>query len=247
MRNPGYRPYLPQSEPRQLDEDLWVVDGPEVGYRFAGLTLPCPTRMTIVRIDGALWLHSPSAYSSALGAQIAPLGDVRWIVAPNSFHYTHVAGWAAAYPAAECHLSPDLMPRFGGLPGPVRPLAIDVPADWQASLDQLQVDLGGLIETVFLHRSTATLIVTDLMQNFEADRVVNPITRLILRAGGSVGPGGGTSVDIRLPARRHRDRVRAAVARMREWAPKRIILSHGRCYGADIDAEIERAFRWAAR
>lgn len=247
MRGPGYVPYLPQCEPKQLDDELWVVDGPEVDYRFAGLTLPCPTRMTIVRIDSGLWLHSPSTYSVALGEQIATFGQVRWIVAPNSFHHTHVAGWAAAYPTAECHVSPDLVPRFASLAGPVQALGVDAPPDWQSVFEQLQVDLGGFIETIFLHRPTGTLIVTDLMQNFEADRIVNPITRLILRAGGSIGPRGGTSIDIRLPARRHRDRVQAAAARMRQWAPRRIVLSHGKCYDADIDAELEQAFRWAQR
>lgn len=54
VKRPAYRPYLPQCEAQQLDDDLWIVDGPEVGYRFAGLTLPCPTRMTIVRIGEAL-------------------------------------------------------------------------------------------------------------------------------------------------------------------------------------------------
>jgi hypothetical protein len=31
------------------------------------------------------------------------------------------------------------------------------------------------------------------------------------------------------------------------WAPQRIILSHGKGYDRDIAAELQRAFRWAAR
>lgn len=245
MSSPGYRPYQPQSQPLQLDENLWIVDGPEVRYRLAGLTLPCPTRMTVIRIGGALWLHSPCNFSAALAAQLAALGEVRWIIAPNSFHYTHIADWAAANPSAECHLSPDLLPRFTTLPSLAHALGDAAPAAWAEEIDQIQIDLGGFIESIFFHRSTSTVIVTDLMQNFEADRVVNPITRLILRAGGSIGPGGKTSVDIRLPARRYRDRVRTAAAQMLAWTPKRIILSHGKCYDANIPAEINRAFRWA--
>lgn len=244
MNGPGYRPYLPQCCPQPVGEDLWIVDGPEVGYRFAGLTLPCPTRMTIVRIDGSLWLHSPCAHSRDLSDQLGALGEIGWIIAPNSFHHAHLAPWAAANPQASCHVSPDLLPRFAGLTNRCEMLG-QTAGPWRAAIDQWQVDLGGFNETVFFHRPSASLIVTDLMQNFEAERVVNPLTRLVLRAGGATGPAGGTSIDIRVPARRHRHRVRAAVGRMLAWEPARIILSHGKGYETNVAAEIERAFRWA--
>ena len=246
VKRPAYRPYLPQCEPQQIADDLWIVDGPEVGYRFAGLTLPCPTRMTVVRIGQALWLHSPICLSPALVARLADLGEVAWIVAPNSFHYTHVADWAAHYPAAECHLSHDLASRFAGtLPGAHMLGAASAPA-WEPAIDQYQVDLGTFAETVFFHRSSAALIVTDLIQNFEADRIHNPALRFILWAGGSIGPDGKTSIDIRLPARRYRASLREALNRMLQWTPRRIILSHGKCYDSDILGQLRRAFRWAS-
>lgn len=245
MSTPGYRLYEPQSQLLPIADDLWVVDGPEVGYRLAGLTLPCPTRMTVVRIGSDLWLHSPTSISTALKEQLDALGTVTWLIAPNSFHYSHIAAWAAAYPAAERHVSPDLMPRFIDLPGSALPLDGTPPARWGSVLDQRQVDLSSFNETIFFHRPSATLIVTDLLQNFEADRVVNPVTRLILKVGGSIGPAGTTSIDIRLPAWRQRKRLRAVLEQLLAWAPQRIILSHGKCYDADIEAELRRAFRWA--
>ena len=246
MKRPAYRSYLPQCEPQQLADDLWIVDGPEVGYRFAGLTLPCPTRMTVVRIGRALWLHSPICLSPLLVAKLAELGQVKWIVAPNSFHHTHIAAWASQYPAAECHISPDLAARFEStLPG--APMLGGSPAPaWASALDQYQVDLGTFIETIFFHRSSRALIVTDLLQNFEADRIRNPATRFVLWAGGATGPCGKASIDIRLPARRHRARLRAAVKHMLDWAPQRIVLTHGKCYDTDIETELRRAFRWAS-
>ncbi len=245
MSGPGYRPYEPQSQLLSVADDLWIVDGPEVGYRFAGLTLPCPTRMTVFRIGGDLWLHSPTSVSAALKAQLDAIGTVAWLVAPNSFHYSHIAAWADAYPGAECHVSPDLMPRFIDLPRSALPLDETPPARWASALYQRQVDLGSFTETIFFHRTSATLIVTDLLQNFEADRVVNPVTRLILKVGGSIGPAGTTSIDIRLPAWRQRSRLRAVLDQLLAWAPRRIILSHGKCYDADIEAELRCAFRWA--
>lgn len=55
MTDPGYLPYEPQCRPVAWADDVWIVDGPEVGYRLAGLTVPCPTRMTVVRLaDGTV-------------------------------------------------------------------------------------------------------------------------------------------------------------------------------------------------
>lgn len=245
MPPPGYIPYLPQSEPVPVADNLWIVDGPEIGYRFAGLTLPCPTRMTVVRIGTALWLHSPTHYSPELGGRLETLGDITWIVAPNSFHYSHVAAWVAAFPAAACHVSPDVVAKLPPLPERPIPLGAVAPSSWRDDLDQLHVDFGGFIETLFFHRVSRTLIVTDLVQNFEADRIPNRFLRTILRIGGSTGPGGQTSLDVRMAARGHRARARAALAHMLGWAPQRIILSHGKGYDHDIAAELTRAFRWA--
>ncbi len=245
MYGPGYRPYEPQFEPQKVADNLWIVNGPEVGYRYAGLTLPCPTRMTVVRIGRKLWLHSPICLVPMLLDRLAALGDVAWIVVPNSFHHAHAAAWAERYPAAECHLSPDLASRFEATLGDAELLDNVTPEAWLPDLEQLQVNLGSFIETVFFHRPSATLIVTDLVQNFEAGRIRNPATRLILWAGGSTGPNGKTSVDIRLPARRHHDRMRRAAAQMLQWLPQRIILSHGKCYDTEIAEELRRAFRWA--
>ena len=245
MGRPGYSPYLPQSEPVPIAENLWIVDGPEIGYRLAGLMLPCPTRMTVVRIGTALWLHSPTHYSPDLDKRLAAFGNVAWIVAPNSFHYSHVAAWASAFPSAECHVSPDVTAKLPLLPNPLTPLGDTAPPDWRADLDQLHVDLGRFVETVFFHRASATLIVTDLLQNFEPERIPSPFLRTLLRIGGAVGPGGQTSIDIRVAARGHRARARDALAQMLDWDPQRIILSHGKGYDRDIPAELRRAFRWA--
>ena len=90
-----------------------------------------------------------------------------------------------------------------------------------------------------------TLIVTDLLQNFEASRVSDRLSRLLLTIGGAIGPGGGASVEIRLAALGRRDRVRAARDAMIGWDPARIVLAHGRGYDADVRAELRRAFGWA--
>jgi len=58
--------YSPLNVLKQVDDDIWLVDGPVIGFRYLGLKLPFPTRMTVVRqSSGEIWLHSPVKLSSA--------------------------------------------------------------------------------------------------------------------------------------------------------------------------------------
>lgn len=243
---PGYLPYEPQLRPVAWAEDIWTVDGPEVSYRLWGLTLPCPTRMTIVRLpDGGLWVHSPVACTPDLVAAVERLGPVAEIVAPNAFHYTHLADWARAFPQAAVHGVAGLAAKVPGLA--FTTLGQPGTAPWLAAIDLHVVALGGFTEAVFLHRASRTLIVTDLMQNFEAERIRHPLVRLVMRLGGATGPDGRPSLEIRLAALAHREALRRAVRQMLDWQPSGIILSHGACYRSDAMAEIERAFGRSGR
>ena len=61
MTQDGYRTYDPLGVLKPVAENIWIVDGPEIRFRYALLRIPFPTRMTVVRLpDGGLWLHSPT-------------------------------------------------------------------------------------------------------------------------------------------------------------------------------------------
>lgn len=238
---PGYRPYEPQLQPVPWAEDIWTVDGPEVSYRLWGLTLPCPTRMTIIRLpDGGLWVHSPVACTPDLVAAVEALGPVAALIAPNVFHYAHLADWARAFPQARIYALPGLAAKVPGITF----AALDQPgtAPWLAAIDSHVVALGSFTEVVFLHRASRTLIVTDLMQNFEAGRIRNMLVRTVMTLGGATGPNGRPSIEIRLAALAHRSALRESVRQMLAWEPSSIILSHGASYRNDAVAEIVKAF-----
>lgn len=240
---PSYRCYHPQLEPVAVAEHIWTVEGPEVDYRLAGLALPCPTRMTIIRLrNGALWLHSPVSFSDDLKARLGTLGPVAAIVAPNALHTAHTGKWADHCLAAEIFAPHAALGKISC----ARTRALDGPFDatWLDEIDHHFVDLGSFGESLFFHRASATLIVTDLMQNFESDRIVSPITRMIMKLGGATGPKGGPSIEIRLAAVLHRACLAEAVDVMLSWRPARIILSHGKCYPENAEHEIRTAFRW---
>ena len=240
-------PYAPLDVPKAVAPDLWLVDGPEIRFRYLGMALPFPTRMTIVRLpeDGGLWLHSPTEPSAPLVAAVRALGPVRFLIAPNTLHYWWVADWKELFPEAEVHCVPGLA-RSAKRPLPPHRILEDAPpADWSGAIDQLLVAGDVLTEAVFLHRPSRTLILTDLIENFEPSRTRSRCLRVVLRVAGAADPDGKAPIDMQLTFLRHRKAVRATVSRMLAWEPERIVISHGRWYDSNAVAELRRAFRWA--
>ncbi len=75
-----------------LAEDLWTV---RRAQRFIGVELG--SRMTVIRLAADdLLLYSPVALDGSLCDQLAAIGRVRYVVAPNRMHHLHVADYFAA-------------------------------------------------------------------------------------------------------------------------------------------------------
>lgn len=245
MSSDAFIDYAPLNTLKPVADEVWIVDGPEIGMRYFGLTLPFPTRMTIVRLpDGDLWVHSPIAWNDDLGVAITALGFVRYLVAPNTLHYWNLPEWQARFPRAHSYGPP-------GLAGKARrPLQIDEtlgdapPQAWADVFDQCLVPGRLLTEVDFCHRPSRTLILTDLIENFEPSRVRSPLLRWVMRTFGAADPDGKAPLDMQWSFLGHRRQVRAAAERMIGWAPERIIIAHGRCYDANAVTELRRAFRW---
>ena len=96
---------------------------------------------------------------------------------------------------------------------------------------------------MFLHRPSVTLIVADLIENFEADRLDTPM-RWIARFGGVLAPDGRMPLDMRLSYLGHKTQARTCLERVLAWHPERVILAHGRCFMEHGQAELRRAFAW---
>lgn len=237
--------YAPLDTLKPLAENLWIVDGAPIGFGALGMTMPFPTRMTVIRLaDGGLWLHSPVSWSAALDAALRAVGPIRHLIAPNTLHYWYLPEWAERHPQAQVHLVP-------GLPGkakrPLPPglaLSAEPPAAWAGEIDQVVTCGDVMNEADFFHRASRTLILTDLIENFEPARVRPWLLRKLMQWAGAADPDGSAPLDMRLSFGRHRAAMRATLATMRGWAPERIVMAHGRCYLENGAAELERAFRW---
>lgn len=223
---------------------VWLADGGII--RFYGL--PFPTRMVVVRLpDGGLWVHSPIALEGALPQELAALGPVRHLIAPNWIHYAWIGPWQAAFPEAEAWAAPGVRERaaqYGAQVTFPHDLCDGTPDAWGGVLEALRVPGSTLHrEVVFFHLPSRTLILTDLIENFEPAKAA-PWHRPLLALAGTRDPDGKAPIDMRWSFWRGREAARAAVEQMLAWKPERVLLAHGRWYPQDAEAELRRAFRW---
>ena len=242
----GNGTYPPLNVLKAVAEDVWIVDGPliEVGQPWP--KLPFPTRMTIMRLEGrGLFIHSPTPLTSALRRQVAAIGEPRWIIGPNRTHFTCIPEWREAYPAAEIHVAPKLREQAKSrIVFATFDMGGDVGYPWDKEISTIEVPGGAMTEFEFFHRASRTLVLTDLIQNFEVAKLDSRLMRFLTRLGGVQHPDGQTPRDLRLAFSRYQMEVRRAIETMIAANPARIILAHGRCYDTDAVTELRRAFRW---
>jgi len=238
--------YDPINRLKRIADDLWIVDGPVIRFGMPWPKMPFPTRMTIVRLaDGALFVHSPTPLTDDLRRELAGLGAPRWIVGPNRIHYWWIPEWHAAYPEATVYLAPRIREQAGAhISFDAVEISTQQQFPWSSQIETLPVPGDFVTEIVFFHHPSRTLLLTDLIENFERSKLPGVFLRLLTRLGGVQDPDGQMPRDMRLTYRRHSKEMRAAVEKMIGWGPERIILAHGRWYDRDGAAELRRAFRW---
>lgn len=236
--------YPPVDTLKPVAESVWIVDsGP---LRTMGLSLP--VRMTVVRLgSGEVWLHSPTRFDEGLRRQIAELGPIRHMVAPSIAHWVYLKEWQRHCPDAMTWAAPGLRERpqvrTAGLRLD-RDLAETPPSEWAGDMAQTVVPGGmGFREVVFFHKPSRTLVLTDLIQNFEPDKLP-PATYALARLTGVLAPDGKAPAYLRLILRLRRGEAAAAAARLVAWSPERVVFSHGRWFDRDGTAELRRAFSW---
>ena len=202
-----------------LAPDLWVAT-----RRLELVVGDIGTRMTVIRLaDGGLFLHSPVRLDDATRAALDGIGPVRAVVAPNKVHHFFVGDYLTAYPQARAFAAP-------GLPEKRKDLRFDAVLDdtaapeWAADVDQhLFRGSPTLSETVFLHRASRTLLLTDLAFNVPRDRTAG--ARLFYWLSGAAGRFGPHRL-VRF-FMRDRAAARASVKRVLEWDFDRITVTHG--------------------
>jgi hypothetical protein len=245
MHDAARETYPPLNTLKPVCDDVWIVDGPVIRFGMPWPKMPFPTRMTIVRIaEGDLFLHSPTPLTGDLRAEIERVGRPRWIIGPNRIHYWWVPEWKGAFPDAEVWLAPRIEEQAAGrIDFEWRALAGAGNYPWDAEIATLPVAGSYMTEFVFFHRPSRTLVLTDLIENFEPHRA-GWLQSWLTRLGGVQDPHGSMPRDMRFTFARRKPQLKAAIETMIAWRPERVILAHGRWYDANGADELRRAFRW---
>lgn len=218
----------------KITDDLWVHATP---HRFMGLSLGA--RMTVLRLpDGTLALFSPTAIDDALAAEIAALGEVAHVIAPNRYHHVYAGPAQARYPKAKLHAAEGLRRK--------RPdLRID--ADWNGAsrlgegLTPLPIEGSMLGETVIHDARSGTIVSVDLVENF-VTMPPDTFTRLYMRASG-LADGVAWSLFLR-PAYTDRRAARRSLDRILEMPWDRAIIAHGEVLHGGAKEDVRRAMTW---
>ena len=209
--------------------------------RFFGTWFPHV--MTLVRLEGGdLLLHSPCRPSDELIAEIAQIGNVSDIVAPNWFHDLYLGAYRKLYPRAT-FWAPALLRRQH--PSLVdRVLNASARPPW---FDEMpHVTLSGLLtlkESLFYHRASQTLIVADLLMNASAAPDSPLFTKLGYRFLGLDGSLKVFAI-LRWFGLADRPALRAATRQILDWNPERCIVAHGTPIRAGAASPLRDAFRW---
>ena len=216
---------------REIAPELWVAETPLSMYGVAA-----GRRMNVVRLSGGeLWIHSPAELTPELRAGLDRLGPVRFVVPASKLHgHLFMGQYGEAYPDVELFAAPGLERRRKDLrfDGKLE----DTPDPrWSAEIDQALFAAHRVLpEVVFLHRSSGSLIVGDLVWN------VTPAMARSARLWAGWRPGVRPTPVFRAPLRR--EEARRSIERILEWDFDRILIGHGEIVETGGREALRRAY-----
>lgn len=216
---------------RQIAENLWLLQ-----YPLTVLGTQHGRNVTVIRLrSGQTVLHSMAPFTPADLATLQSLGTLGWLVEAMLLHDTYAKEGHAAFPALP----------FLGPPGfsdvvkfPTLPL-LPAPAEWAGELEVFPIEgTPKLKEHAFLHVPTRTLIVADLIFNFDPNE--HGWDRFFHRyiAGFKRYPGMSRIFKLCLA---DRPAFQTSLARILEQDFDRIIVGHGRVIESHGKALLQRA------
>ncbi len=225
---------------KKLTDNLWIVDGDCVN--FAGL--PYSTRMTVIRLSSrGLWVHSPIKWSPSLHNELALLGEIKYFISPNSLHHLFLTEWLTQYPQAKLYGTDEIIKKRTDLSF-TKSLNMEQHWTWQNDIEQLMfIGSPFMQECVFFHKSSQTLIVADLVENFSGKNF-NRWQKVLAKLTGILAPNGKMPLDWRLSFIFKKTQARQCLEKILLWQPQQLIMSHGEIVTDNTTDFLTRAFSW---
>jgi short-subunit dehydrogenase len=203
--------------------------------------------MTIIRLsNGDLVLHSPVRYSTALRDELAQLGSIKYLVAPNVAHWMFLPDWQKRLPRTSTFAARGLSTRKQVREAGLRidhELGGTTPGEWESELETITVNAPMFSEIELFDKRSRTLILTDLVQNLDPARL--PVsTQAAAGLLGIAKPDGMAPVYLRLLLRLGGRSVQTAAQRLVSLAPERVIFAHGDWFKSEGTERLRRSLRW---
>ena len=228
---------------KQIDENLWVVEQPQ-----SYLGLEVGTRMTVIRLsNNNLILISLVVIDAELQQQLDALGKVKYLIAPNLFHYLYLEQAQQLYPDAITIAPPGLADKQSSLT--INKTFTQDKIEFDGELEHtllsgFQVFIPPkarvVNEIAFYHPATKTLIITDSAFNF--DRNFPLVTQLAARVLGSYGVLKPSWLE--KTAVKDKQQLQIAIERVLQWDFKRVIMAHGQIVDSQAKEKLKRGYQW---
>ena len=228
---------------RQIDRHLWVAEQP---LKFFGLEVG--TRMTVIKLsDDSIVLISPIEIDLEIQQQLGNIGTVRYIIAPNLFHYLYLAQAQKIYPQAQTIAPPGLADKQPDLK--IDRVFTRDPVEFDSELEFVRFEgfhvlippqIKTLNEVVFYHPASKTLIITDSAFNF--DRSFPLLTQLAARVLGSYGELKPYLLD--KIASSDKQKLEQSIDEILAWDFQRVIMAHGTIVEDEAKARLSAGYHW---
>lgn len=211
--------------------NIWQLQQP---LRFWGAQVG--TRTTVIRLkQGELWLHSPGPEIPGVYHALCKLGPVKYLVAPNPLHHMFLPKAQQLFPEAVAYGGNRVQKKHPQLK--LTPISHETTMAWHSEIEMLYLDGLRLHEHVFFHKSSKTLILTDLLFNMQAE---DWPTRFMLYAEGVHGKLGCTRLVSQLMVK-DRQRIKIVCQAILEWDFERMLM----CHGEPVEHQAKQAFAQA--
>ena len=223
-------------EHETLDKSLSVFSTP---FRLLGTEFG--NRMTVVSLpSGKLWLHSPVSIDHTVSEKLRAMGEVSYIVSPNLFHHLHLKKMVSFFPRATVYGVPGIEKKVRDMEF-VRLDERNNDTIWESQIEWTHIHgMPKVNEVVFFHKSSKTLIVTDLVFHLLNKR---GWSSCLFRLNG-VNETLSTSRLLKMMIK-DRPKFVDSLKKIFEWDFNKVVLSHGDIIKHEGYQKLRSSLSWA--
>lgn len=207
-------PLIRLSQHALIHTQSFQLQGVEVG-----------TRSTLVSYAPEEWLLiGPGPETVRASSEIAALGKVKHIIAPNAFHHLYLSSAQECFPEATLWAPGAVAKKQPQLT--LEHLSPDRDYPWSSALQTLALSGTKLQEYVFYHGESQTLILTDLLFNILKPQGLKAhILTAIMGTRGKLA----CSRLVKTVAIQNKQALKASLQQILAWDFQRIVMAHGEC------------------